>query len=91
MKRSSRTLSNRGGDRSPFPRAGRNVDGSMLAELGPALFIILFFGVFVVVDLISLGIAYSSCQTLNDLQLREAAKLPPALAKKEDSSAVWRR
>jgi len=48
--------------------------------MGPALFLILFFGVFLAVDLIGLGFNYCSCLTLNDLQLREAAKVPMAVA-----------
>ena len=52
--------------------------------MGPALFIILFFGVFLVVDLISLGFAYCACQSLNDLQLREASKISSAQAKADD-------
>lgn len=53
---------------------------SALSEFGPALFFIFIFAVFPVLDLIALGWGYTSCLTLNDLQLREAAKLPKSLA-----------
>ncbi|MBX9691941.1 MAG: hypothetical protein K2Z81_06115 [Cyanobacteria bacterium] len=64
----------------------RRAYGSSLAEFGPALFIALFFGVFVMVDLIGLGYGYCTVQSLNDLQLREAAKLPRKLA--EDPNGI---
>lgn len=48
--------------------------GTALSEAGPALFLLLIFAVFPALDLITLGISYYACSTLNDLQLREAAK-----------------
>lgn len=50
--------------------------GSAISEVGPALFILLMFAFFPIVDVIWLGVNYSCACTLNDLQLREAARLP---------------
>ncbi len=80
--RRSRSL--RKGSSKRSRRKQRFADGSSLSEFGPALFILLFFGVFVMVDLIGLGFGYSTLQSLNDLQLREASKLPRKLAEDPD-------
>jgi hypothetical protein len=61
-------------------KAGRKSKASALSEFGPALFFIFIFAVFPVIDLIAMGFGYTSCVTLNDLQLREAAKLPKSIA-----------
>lgn len=61
-------------------RKARNSEGSALSEMAPGLFLLTFFGLFLVVDVIALGFNYCSCVTLNDLQLREAAKLPRSIA-----------
>lgn len=53
----------------------RGQAGSALSEMAPGLFLLVFFGLFLVVDVIALGFNYCSCVTLNDLQLREASKL----------------
>lgn len=66
--------------RFPGPKTFRNQEGSALSEMAPGLFLLVFFGLFLVVDVIALGFNYCSCVTLNDLQLREAAKLPKSLA-----------
>ncbi len=58
-------------------RSGR---GSAMSEFGPALFFIFIFAVFPVVDIIALSFGYMSCSSLNDIQLREAAKIPKSLA-----------
>jgi|AGTN01.3.fsa_nt_gi hypothetical protein len=58
--------------------------------MGPALFFILFFGVFLTLDLIALGFNYCACLTLNDVQLREASKLPAAVAKHPQGPVVLR-
>lgn len=58
----------------------RGERGSAIAELGPALLILFLFLFFPLVDLMSLGVIYMSCATLNDLQLREAALLSKAEA-----------
>lgn len=68
-------------------RSSRGQDGASISEMGPALFILIFCGLFVVVDLIGVGFNYMCCMTLNDLQLREAAKLPSQVAD-QDSGAV---
>jgi hypothetical protein len=69
------------------PVAWRRNKGSSLSEFGPALFFILFFALFPVLNMISLGYGYLSSATLNDLQLREAAKVPKSQAT-DQSGAV---
>jgi len=54
----------------------RRKRGSAIAELGPALFILLLAGVFPMLDLIFAGVGYCAGYTLSDLELREAARLP---------------
>lgn len=56
--------------------------GAMIAELGPALLILFFFLFFPLVDLLSLGMSYTSALALNELQVREAAFQPSSEAKK---------
>ncbi|MBZ0184780.1 MAG: hypothetical protein K8F91_00910 [Candidatus Obscuribacterales bacterium] len=66
----------------------RSERGASISEVGPALFILLFCGLFVVVDVIGVGFNYLCCMTLNDLQLREAAKLPSQMAQEEDGPII---
>ena len=54
--------------------------GSSIAEFGPALFFIFIFAVFPVIDIIALSFNYTACASLNDIQLREAVKLPKSIA-----------
>lgn len=54
----------------------RRKSGSAISEFGPALFLFLIFMLFPVIDVIAMGFAYFSACTLNDLQLREAARQP---------------
>ena len=54
--------------------------GSSIAEFGPALFFIFIFAVFPVIDIIALSFNYTSLMSLNDIQLREAVKLPKSIA-----------
>lgn len=61
-----------------FQKYPRNQRGSALSEFGPALMLMLFFAVFPVLDMIFAGLAYCACVTLNDLELREAVKVPAA-------------
>ena len=51
----------------------RSRRGSALAELGPALSILLLMLFFPLVDALALGASYASCMVLNYCQLREAA------------------
>jgi hypothetical protein len=69
-RRSGRTLG----------RRSRNPRGSALSEFGPALFFLFIFAVFPVMDIIGLCFGYLSCASMNDLQLREAAKVPKSVA-----------
>jgi hypothetical protein len=54
----------------------RNKKGAAIAEVGPALFLLLLMCVFPLLDLIFAGCAYSGCMLLNDLELREACRVP---------------
>jgi len=60
--------------------------GSALSEFGPALFFLFIFAVFPVLDMIALCFGYISCATMNDLQLREAAKVPKSQATLQSGS-----
>lgn len=62
------------GKKRALLRPGRGRRGSALSEAGPALFLLLMFALFPVIDVIYFGISYYSVVTLNDLQLREASK-----------------
>jgi nitrate reductase NapE component len=64
--------------RESAPNTGnrRSRTGSAISEFGPALFLFIVFMLFPVLDVISMGFAYFSACTLNDLQLREAARQP---------------
>jgi hypothetical protein len=58
----------------------RRASGSALSEFGPALFFLFIFAIFPVLDIIGLCFGYISCVTMNDLQLREACKVPKSMA-----------
>jgi hypothetical protein len=60
--------------------AFRSRRGATLSEFGPALFLIVIFGLLPVLDAIFIGIDYASARYLNELQLREAQKLPRSSA-----------
>ena len=66
-------------------RRARSNSASAISEVPPALFLLLFCAVFPMLNLIFLGLTYSSCALLNKLELRIAAQTPsselqPALA-----------
>lgn len=61
-------------------RAKRNKRGSAMSEMAPALFLLLVVAVFPVLDLIFDGLGYCACVTLNNLQLREAVRVPKSQA-----------
>jgi hypothetical protein len=54
----------------------RLVHGSALSEMPPAMFLLFFFAIFPVVNLIFLGVVFASCTSLNTAELREAARTP---------------
>ncbi len=54
----------------------RSIRGSAISEMPPAMFLLLFFAFFPLVNLIFLGVVYTSCVALNTAELREAAKTP---------------
>ena len=58
----------------------RTEKGSSIAEFGPALFLLFFFALFPAIDLIGIGMSYLSCVALNDLQVREAVRVPKSQA-----------
>ncbi|CAN5237200.1 hypothetical protein BH11CYA1_BH11CYA1_42350 [soil metagenome] len=64
----------------PSQKSKRRQRGSAIAEFGPALFFIFIFGLFPVIDIIALSFNYTSLMSLNDIQLREAVKLPKSIA-----------
>lgn len=74
----------------------RAESGSAIVELAPALFILFLLLFFPLIDLMTMGVEYASCYTLNDLQLREAANLPksqaqdPAGIVKDRIPSEWR-
>jgi hypothetical protein len=53
----------------------RNANGTALAELGPALFLLILCMFFPMVNLCTLGASFAACVSLNHTQLREAALL----------------
>jgi len=53
----------------------RSKSGS-ISEMPPALFLLFFFAVFPMLNLIFLGLIFASCVTLNNIELREAARTP---------------
>jgi hypothetical protein len=58
----------------------RKQRGSAMSEMAPALFLLLVVAVFPVLDLIFDGLGYCACVTLNNLQLREAVRVPKSQA-----------
>jgi nitrate reductase NapE component len=58
----------------------RNQGGYSITEMGPALFLLLIMGIFPVLDLIFAGSAYTACVLLNNLQMREAARIQASQA-----------
>ncbi len=60
-----------------------------MAEFAPALFILIFFALFPVIDLIGVGLSYCACMSLNDVQLREATRTPKSLATKPDGDVMF--
>ena len=58
----------------------RRRKGNQIAEFGPALWVLLIFIFFPMVDLLSMGVSYGLCMVLNFNQVHEAALLPFAEA-----------
>jgi len=54
----------------------RSNSGSALSEMPPALFVLVFFAIFPVINLIGLAVVFASCLALNNVELREAARTP---------------
>lgn len=65
-------------------RSRRSRFGATISELAPALFFLFLFAIFPVLDIIACTYNYCSCVALNDLQLREAAKLPRSIAESDN-------
>ena len=70
-------------------KKGRGRRGSALSEAGPALFLLLMFAIFPVIDVIYFGVSYYSVVTLNDLQLREASKSAKSLAVSPKGDVIY--
>lgn len=66
----------------------RSNNGSALSEFGPAVFLLIFFCLIPVIDFIFIGMDYAALRYLNELQLREAQKLPRSLATAEEGSVI---
>jgi hypothetical protein len=64
----------------PAHKTVRRQRGSALSEFAPALFLIIIIGLFPVLDAIAMGIDYAAIFYLNELQLRDAQKLPRSQA-----------
>jgi hypothetical protein len=62
-------------------KGSRVARGSSLSEFAPALFLIFILGLLPTIDALCIGIDYASAFYLNELQLREAQKLPKSKAK----------
>lgn len=62
------------------PGTIRSQGGATISEMAPALFILVIFALLPVIDLIVDGLGYCACLTLNNLQLREAARVPKSQA-----------
>lgn len=78
-KRRAQTLS-LSGIRLAWRCGRRSERGAAIAEFAPALFVLFFFALFPSIDLIGIGLSYVSCISLNDLQLREACRVPRSQA-----------
>lgn len=61
-------------------KRARSNYGSSLSEFGPAFFLLLTFGLLPLIDAVFIGIDYASAYYLNEMQLREAQKLPKSAA-----------
>jgi hypothetical protein len=62
------------------PGKRRSQSGATISEMAPALFLLVIFALLPVIDLIVDGLGYCACLTLNNLQLREAARVPKSQA-----------
>lgn len=75
----------------------RSANGTAISEFAPGLFLLLMFGLFPVVDAVCIGVDYASARYLNELQLREAQKLPRSKAIDTNGSVIktiplqWRK
>jgi hypothetical protein len=67
---------------------GRKGRGSAIAEFGPALWIILIFFFFPMIDLLSVGMSYGFIMVLNYNQVHEASLLPASKAQDPNGSVM---
>lgn len=68
-------------------KTSKRVRGSAMADVAPALFVLMFFFVLPIINLMGLGLTYGACAVLNDLQGHEAALSSPSQAQ-DPSGAV---
>lgn len=66
----------------------RSRKGSALSEFGPAFFLLLTFGLLPLIDVVVMGIDYAAAYYLNEMQLREAQKLPKSVATSEKGPVI---
>lgn len=66
----------------------RSKKGSALSEFGPAFFLLLTFGLLPLIDVVVIGIDYAAAYYLNEMQLREAQKLPKSVATSEKGPVI---
>ena len=73
----------------PHRRAGKRKNGgATIAEVGPAIFLLVLCGLLPAIDLLVVGLDYASLYTLNELQLREAMKSPKSQALRMDGPVI---
>ncbi len=58
----------------------RRQRGSAIAEMGPALFLLIVCAVFPIIDVIYGSLTYCACMAINDAEVREASKVPSVQA-----------
>ncbi len=59
-----------------YLKSTRSNSGSAISEMPPAMFLLVFFALLPIINLIFFGVVFASCIALNDIELREAARTP---------------
>lgn len=66
----------------------RSNSGSALSEFGPAFFLLLTFGLLPLIDVVFMGVDYAAAFYLNEMQLREAKKVPKSIATDPNGAVI---